>query len=112
MLEARLKLCGKRIISIVVKALVRPEAVDILRQDSRFSAKAAECSHVFIGNVEGRQSVRKRVLVELRIGSRPRNRSDIRDKMNFDFTQQLDELLEASVRMADREEGNLHTCLR
>jgi hypothetical protein len=32
--------------------------------------------------------------------------------MNLDFTQQLDELLEASVRMADREEGNLHTCLR
>jgi hypothetical protein len=107
-----LKLCGKGIISIVVKALVRPEAVDILRRDSRFSAKAAECSHVFIGNVEERQSVRKRVLVELRIGSRPRNRSDIRDKMSLDFTQQLDELLDASVRMADREEGNLHTCLR
>jgi hypothetical protein len=32
--------------------------------------------------------------------------------LNLDFTQQLDELLEASARMADREEGNLHTCLR
>ena len=63
---------------------------------------------MLIGNVEGRQSVGKRVLVELRIGSRPRNRSDIRDKINSDGPQQLDKLLEASVRMADREEGNLH----
>lgn len=100
MFEARMKLRGKRIIGIAMKTLVRPEICP--------SAKTAEYCHVFIGNVEGRQSVGKRVLIELRIGSRPRNRSDIRDKINFGSTQQLDELLETSVGMADREEWKLH----
>ena len=64
---------------------------------------------MLIGDVEGRQSVGKCILVELRIGSRPRNRSDVRDKINVGSSQQLDELLEASVGMANREEGKLHT---
>src|SRR5215469_11910542 len=36
-------------------------------------------------------------------------RSDVRDKIDVGSSQQLDELLEPSVGMADREEGKLHT---
>jgi hypothetical protein len=108
-LEASTKLRRERIIGIVMKALVRPEAVDILRRGLRLPAKTTECCHVLIGDVEGRQSVGKCILVELRIGSRPGNRSDVREKLDVGFSQQLDELLEASVGMADREEGKLHT---
>ena len=35
----------------------------------RLPAKTAECCQVLIGDVEGHQSVGKRILVELRIGS-------------------------------------------
>src|SRR5947199_6027208 len=65
MFEARVKLRGKRIIGIAMKTLVRPEIVDILREGLCPSAKTAECCHVFIGNVEGRQSVGKGVFVKL-----------------------------------------------
>ena len=104
-----MKLRRERIIGIVMKAFVRPEPVDILRCGFCLPAKPAECCHVLIVDVEGRQSVGKRIFVELRIGSRPRNCSDVREKLNLGFSQQLDELLEASGGMADREEGKLHT---
>ena len=67
-----------------------------------------------IGDVEGHQSVGKRILVELRIGSRPRNRSDVGGKIDVGSSQQLDELLEASVGMADRRDrpGHLRSRLR
>ena len=107
-LEARAELFRKRIVGIVVEAVVRPEAVDVPRQGSRLSAKAAEWRHVFIANTEAHQGSGERILVELRIGPRPRNRSDIRDERYIGSPQQLDELLEASVRMADGAEWELH----
>ena len=68
-------------------------------------AKTADGSRMLIGNADCRQSVGKRVRIELRIGSRPRNRSDIRDKINMGSTHQLSELLGASVGMADHEKS-------
>src|SRR5205814_10468037 len=88
---------------------IRPETVDIRRYGSRLFAKTAEGTLMLIRNADGHQSAGKRVLVELRIGFGHRDFSDIRDKVNMGSTQQLDELLDASVGMADREEGKLHT---
>src|SRR5690242_14543250 len=61
-----------------------------------------------VRNLEGRQSIRKRVLVELRIGSGPRDRSDVRDKTDIGAVQQLDKLCKTSVGMTDGEEWKLH----
>ena len=104
-----MELRGQRIVGVVVEALIRPEAIDIGRRASNFPAKAAEGGHVLIGDADSRQGVGKRVLVELRIGSRSRNRSDVRDKGDLSSRQQLDEFREASVGMADGEEGQRRT---
>ena len=108
-LEARVKLRRKSIVGVIVEALVGPEAVDVLRRASHLCAKAAQRGHVFVGNANGRQGIWKRVFVELRIGSRLGNCSDIRDKLNLSSLQQFDELPEASVGMADGEERKPHT---
>jgi len=111
MLEPNLKLLRKRIVGVVMKALVRPESVDVVRQGSRLSAQAAECGHMFVRNVVGRQRVGQRLLVELRVRSRSRNLSDIRNDSNIGCSQQLGKFLVASVGMADGEERRLQVLL-
>src|SRR6185312_11011053 len=91
-----------------MKALVRPETIDIPRQASGFSAKTAECSLMLIRNTEGPQDFGQSILVELRIGSRSWNLSDIHDTINVRFPQQLSEIFEAPIRVANGEEGKLH----
>ena len=107
-LKTRMELRRQCVVSVVVEAFICPECIDVRRHGTGFSAEAAERSHVLIANVEGCQSFRQRVHVELRIGPGPRNCSDVHDPIDSRFTQQLDKLLEASVGMADREEGKGH----
>jgi hypothetical protein len=92
-----------------MEALIRPEAVDIRRYGSRFSAKTAERRYMYIRNVEGRQSFGKGVLVELRVGSGHRNLSDVRHKFDTGPSQQLSKLFKTSIGMANGEEWKLHT---
>src|SRR5690606_37834978 len=75
---------------------------------SRLPAKATEGCHMFVGNLEAGQRFGKRLLVELRVGSGPRHRSDVRDKSDIGPTQQRHERLEAPVGMADGEERQRH----
>src|SRR5579883_1218579 len=110
-IQARPELPRQRIIGVVAKAVVGPEAVDARGRVSHLSAKAAERGHVFIANVEGCQSAGKRLLVELRIGARPRKRSDIGNQADLGACQQFHEQFETSVRMADREERRIHAAL-
>jgi hypothetical protein len=63
---------------------------------------------MLIRNTESYQGSRQRFLVELRIGSRSRNLSDIHDTLNVRFAQQLNETFKASTRVANGEEGKLH----
>lgn len=106
--KTRMELRRQRVVSVVVEAFIRPECIDVRRYGTGFAAEAAERSQVLIANVEGCQSFRQCVHVELRIGSGPRNRSDVHNPIDNRFTQQLDKLLEASVGMANREEGTGH----
>src|SRR5690242_10858110 len=63
---------------------------------------------MLIGDAETRQGFGKRILVELRIGSRPRHRSDVCDKVDLVSGHERNEFLEASVGVADREERKRH----
>jgi hypothetical protein len=59
---------------------------------------------VNIADLPFRQRNRQRIGIELRIGARSRDRPDIDDQVNPGFVQQVDELGDASSRMADGEE--------
>ncbi|CAH1690136.1 hypothetical protein CHELA1G11_20628 [Hyphomicrobiales bacterium] len=103
--KALLERACERIVGIVVKALVGPETIDLRRNVADFSAQPAECGEVLIGNLEGRQCLWQRILVELRIGFRPRDLSDVHNASDMGTTQERNEILKAAVGMTDREEG-------
>src|SRR6185437_1523453 len=102
------ELRGQRIVGIVVKALIPPQAIDVLGHGLRASAPPSQRAHPFIRNPERRQTPTKHILIELRIRSRSRKFSDIRNQANIRTPQQLDKLFKASIGMAYGEPRQPH----
>lgn len=65
--EAVVEGCGKRIIGIVVKARIGPEAVEVRGQVRGLAAQPAKRRDMVIADAGGRQRGGKGIAVELRI---------------------------------------------
>ena len=91
----------QRVIGIVVKALVVPEAVDLWRHVAAASTAPAQCGQVLVVDAEGRQRVGQRGLVELRVGARAGDGADVDHARDPAGAQAFDERVDAEGRMAD-----------
>jgi len=106
--ESRPERRRERVVGIVVEADVGPQAVHIRRQAAVLAAQATECGGVLVGDTAGRERGGERIVVELRIGSRARDLPDIHDAFDARPLQDVLELAEAAVGVANREEGQVH----
>ena len=68
----------------------------------RAPAQPAKLGNALVADLERRELLRQHVGVELGVGARARDGADIDDQLDAAGAQQLDELGDASVGMADR----------
>ena len=69
MLETALELIGKRVIRIIVEALVFPESVDIRGDGPRPRAKSSKLADAFIADVRGDELAGQDIEIILGIGA-------------------------------------------
>ena len=82
------------VVSVMVKALVRPKGVDCRRHPAAAAAQPAECGYVGVADLESGKRFWKDIAIVLRVRARARYRADIRNNPNLRQLQQFDEAFE------------------
>jgi len=70
------------------------------------SPQAAKLGDILVADLPGLQRSRERFLIELRVGARPRYRSDVDNKLDTGLPQQIDKLDDRPGRVAYGEKGD------
>src|SRR5690349_12820111 len=71
------------VVSVMVKALVRPKSVDCRRHRIAAATQSTECGYVGVADLECGKRFRKDIAVVLRVRARARYRADIRNNLNL-----------------------------
>lgn len=96
-----------RVIGIVAKAGVRPEAIG--RNEFALIPSPTQRHDVAIRDAIGREGITESLDIELRVGAGARKRSHINEKINPGFLKQGNEIFERSGRMSNRVKW-IHNC--
>ena len=99
----------RRVIRIVVKALVFPERIHRRRHVACFASPTPQRGYVCVTDLIYGQSPRDCLLIVMRIRSRSRHASHIDNEVNVCLPQQVNELVHWPCRMSDREEWFRHS---
>lgn len=75
------------------------------------SAETSECRDVIVGDVKFGECPGQRLAIVLRVRTRSRHCSDVGDKRDIRFLQQVHEFRERPRRMSDGEDRETHTPL-
>jgi hypothetical protein len=106
--EPRMELVGQRVVGVIVKTPVGPEAVELVGQRLPLSAQASEGGDMFVGDLVCSQGGGQGAPVELRVGARHWHFPNVDQALDARLLKQSDEFIEAAVGMADREERQGH----
>jgi hypothetical protein len=105
--EGVAELLGQRVVGVVVEAAVLPPAVDLVGHAlARSSSGEALRPHQVDADRGERRA--ERVLVELRVPPRARQPADVDDQLDAGPREQVQELVDRPVGVADREDPRGH----
>jgi hypothetical protein len=93
------------VVRIVPKAAHAPIGVGRRLSAARLSAQAAELGDMLIADLPRRQRFGKALLIELRVGARPRYRSYVDNEVDAGLPQEIDKFNDRPGRVAYGEKG-------